>query len=393
MSYMKRCWAQVDLDALELNYQQIRAYLQPQTRLLAIVKADAYGHGDQQVGLLMERLGADYLGVACYDEALSLRVAGCQGPILILGPTPAELAPGLAQHRITQTVYSPAYAQELEAQARKAGVVVEIHAKLDTGMNRIGFEPAIPAEMEQVAGLYRNTAFHCTGIFTHFCCADENTPESLAFTKGQYELFHQACEALARQGIDCGIRHCSGTAATMLYPDWHMDMIRWGIGLYGMLPSGYCQGILPMAPVMSLHSVVSMVKELPQGAFVGYGRQFQADRPMRVATVPIGYADGYSRSFCNKARMLIRGQYARVLGKICMDQTMVDVTDIPGVQAGDPVVVAGRDGDNWVTFDELAVLSDTINYDRTCALAARVPRVYFQGGQVVEVRDYLTCRK
>ena len=391
-SFMHRCWAAVDLDAFAENYRAMRSRCRPETKLLAVVKADAYGHGDQQVGRLMEQLGADWLGVACYDEALSLREAGIGLPILILGPTPVELCAGLVEHGITQALLSPRYARELRAEAERLGVRVSCHLKIDSGMHRIGFNPLDPQEMELARQLYSWPQLEVTGIFSHFCCADESDPDSRAFTRMQFERFSGACNWLADQGIDCGIRHCSGTAAAITHPEWQMDMIRGGIGLYGMLPSEDSAGIIPMHPAMSLYTTVSMVKEVAPGEDIGYGRKFRTTRPTLVATVPIGYADGYPRCFCNRAKMLIRGQFAPVLGKICMDQVMLDVTDIPGVEAGDLVTVAGRDGENQITFDQLAALSDTINYDRTCSLAPRIPRVYLQGGRIVEVRDYLTPR-
>ena len=391
-SFMHRCWAVVDLDAFEENYRALRSRLREDTKLLAVVKADAYGHGDQQVARLMEEVGADWLGVACYDEALSLRAAGSRLPILILGHTPVELCGGLAEQEITQAIFSPQYARDLRREAARRGVRVKGHLKIDSGMHRIGFNPLSREEMELARELYQWPELEMTGIFSHFCCADESDEESRAFTRMQFDRFSGACRWLQEQGVDCGIRHCSGTAATITHPEWQMDMVRGGIGLYGMLPSDDSAGIIPLHPAMSLYTVVSMVKEVAPGEDIGYGRKFRTTAPTLVATVPIGYADGYPRCFCNRAKMLIRGQFAPVLGKICMDQVMLDVTHIPGVQAGDLVTVAGRDGEQQITFDELAALSDTINYDRTCSLAPRIPRVYLRHGQVAAVRDYLTCR-
>lgn len=385
-SYARRCWAEIDLDALGRNFRALRAFLRPETAALAVVKADAYGHGDQQIGRALEEIGVDWFGVACLDEALSLRRAGCRKPILVFGYTPPELAGLLIEHDLTQTMYSAEYAEAMQG----AGKRLQVHVKLDTGMRRIGFRCEEEADLAAVEAVYRD--FTVTGIFSHFSCADELSPDSLAFTAGQYAKFAVACDYLQARGHDPGLRHCSASSALILHEDWQLDMVRMGIALVGIAPSPEIGTHIRLEPVLTWRARVVMVKDLEIGEAVSYGRAFRAEKRMRVATIPAGYADGYARAFTNKGHMLLHGRPVPVLGRVCMDYCVVDVTDVPEAKMGDAVTLAGQDGSEEITFDALAALSGTISHDRVCAISPRVPRAYFRGGGLVEVRDYLTAR-
>lgn len=388
--FLRRTWAEVSLDALRHNLTAIRSLLRPGCRLMAVVKADAYGHGDRCCAQEMAEAGADWFGVSNLEEALSLRDAGLVQPILILGTTPPEEAGTLAARQITQTVFCMDYAGRLQAEAARQGVTLNVHIKVDSGMARIGFDGFSPeacaAEIACAAGFPNLRA---EGIFTHFSSADEDGEENDRYTRAQFQRFTAVLQALEQRGIRFAIRHCCNSAATLRFPDMHLDMVRPGLILYGLYPSGCCREHARLLPAMQLKSVVSMVKEIPAGRAVSYGRCFQSGRPLRLATVPIGYADGYSRLLSNKSRVLIDGQYAPVIGRVCMDQMMVDVSHIPGVSRQSQVILAGSQGGNSVTLDDLAALMGTVNYEICCIVSKRMPRVYQKDGKTVDIIDHI----
>lgn len=389
--YLKRTWAAVNLDRIAHNAAAIRKTLPAGCMLMGVVKADAYGHGEKYVAHELARAGADWFGVSSIDEAVSLRTQGISLPILIFGITPAERAGTLSEYSLAQTIHSTRYGQELHEAASRAGVRLDVHIKTDTGMSRLGFDAkgdSLERSAAEILEVASYTHFNAQGIYTHFACADELEPDSVAYTNGQFERFKAVVARLEGLGRSFPIKHCCNSAGMMLYPEMHMDMVRPGIALYGFDPSPDCAGKLNLKPVMELYSVVSMVKEIEAGTPVSYGRRFTARDRTKVATVPIGYADGFGRALSNQARMLVRGQFADVIGTVCMDQLMLDVTHIEDVAAGDLVTVVGRDGENELTFDELADLSRTIHYERVCAVGKRVPRVYRRGGEDIGVMDY-----
>ncbi len=380
--FLRRCWAQIDVEALRHNMAAVRAVLRPDCRIMAVVKANAYGHGDAVLAPYMQQCGADWFAVSNIEEAAILRRHAVTRPILILGMTPCEYAAQLAEQRLTQTVYSAEYAGALAESAAQAGVTVEVHVKVDTGMNRIGFTADALAD---IAVVYRTENLRATGIFTHFACADEAGADARAYTRAQYARFCAVWEALRAEGIDPGLRHCCNSGAVLQYPEMQLDMVRPGIILYGLWPSDDLRGAANLRPVMTLYSRVALVKRVPAGACVSYGRKYTAPDERVIATVTCGYADGYSRAFSGRASMLVRGQAAPVVGRVCMDQLMLDVTGIPGVQAGDEVVAAG----GALPFDDLARIGGTIGYELVCGVSRRVPRVYVSGGEVLAVADYL----
>ena len=379
MELIRRCWAEIDLDQMEKNYHALRSKIDPETRMMGVVKADAYGHGAVQSATLLAELGINWFGVSNLSEAIQLRQGGITQPILVLGYTSPECADLLAQEKITQTVYSREYLQALARAAELAGVSVEVHVKIDTGMGRIGFDPDSEEDFSTLCGLKDKKNLKMTGIFTHFAVADENG-DGLEYTQEQFKKFRKLCERLENAGVEVGLRHCCNSAGILRCPEMQMDMVRAGISLYGLLPSNDCQGDIDTYPVMAWRSVVSMVKEIAPGQTVSYGRTYMAHRPMRVATVAVGYADGYSRSHSNRGYVLIHGKKAPILGRVCMDQCIVDVTDIPDVMMGDQVTLAGCDDAECISFDHLAELSGTINYELICLVGKRVDRIFLRNG-------------
>lgn len=387
--FLRRTWAEVDMDALRQNLQEIRRLLQPGCRLMAVVKADAYGHGDRFCAREMAGAGADWFGVSNLEEALSLRNAGITQPILILGTTPPEEAGTLADRQITQTVFCTEYAESLQREAGRRGVTVNVHMKVDSGMARIGFDGFSPErcaqEIAQAAALPN---LHGEGIFTHFSSADENDGEDDRYTRSQFGRFIAVLQALEQRGIRFSIRHCCNSAATLRFPEMHLDMVRPGLILYGLYPGKCCRECARLLPAMQLKSAVSMVKELPEGRAVSYGRMFLSERSMRLATLPIGYADGYHRALSDCGEMLLHGQRVPVVGRVCMDQLMLDVTGVSGVQAGDVATVFGTDGSSTLSIEEMAGAIGTISYEIVCLIGKRVPRLYLRNGQACGVKRY-----
>lgn len=384
--YLRRTWAEIDLDALSHNAAAIRSQLQPDCKLMAVVKADAYGHGDRMVAEAL-REQVEWFGVSNLDEALSLRGAGIAKPILIFGYTPPDSAGVLAQNHISQTVFCEEYAAQLERAAAAENLCVGVHLKLDSGMGRLGFDCFSPEEAAaNLLPVSKLPHLLLEGAFTHFAAADEEGEDAIRYTREQFWRFKKTCDCLEALGVNVPLRHCCNSAATMRFPEMHLNMVRPGLILYGLYPDMGCRSLMPLRPVMQLKSTVAMVKRLPKDRFVSYGRIFRSGREMRIATVPIGYADGYPRSLSNTGEMLVGGERARVLGRVCMDQLMLDVSDTEHCRAGDEVVVFGAQDGEILPADELAMGAGTISYELVCLVGKRVPRVYLQGGVQVAVR-------
>ena len=390
---LRRTWAEIDLDALAQNFREVRKAADPKAMVCCVVKADAYGHGAVRVAREFASLGADWFAVSNLEEALQLRRAGIETPVLVLGYTPADKAGTLSRENISQCVYSLEYARDLSRFAREVGVKVNIHLKIDTGMSRLGFyyqdisrDEAAVEEVKEACSL---PGLIPQGIFTHFAVSDEGQAGD-AFTMRQFGCLKEMIESLARAGVNFPVRHCANSAGVFDYPLSHLDMVRAGIVLYGLYPSGELRSRPALKPALALKSVVSHVKTLLPGATVSYGRKFTAQHEMRVATVPVGYADGYPRLLSpGGAEVLIRGKRCPILGRICMDQLMADVTALDQVRVGDTVTLIGRDGEEEITADELAEKEGTINYEVVCALSKRVPRVYVKNGKVDSIYDAL----
>ncbi len=390
---LRRTWAEIDLDAAAQNFQAVRQAADPRAMVCAVVKADAYGHGAIRMVKEYEALGADWFAVSNLEEALQLRFAQVKKPILVLGFTPAEEASALAEHNISQCVYSLEYARALSRYAVESGVTVKIHVKIDTGMSRLGF---YFQDISRDSGAVEEVKTACTlpglypeGIFTHFAVSDSGR-DGDAFTMRQFGCFKEMIESLLRDGVSFDVRHCANSAAVFDYPLSHLDMVRAGIVIYGLSPSGDLRARPNLRPVLSLKSVVSHVKTVQPGATVSYGRDFTAREERQIATIPVGYADGYPRVLSpGGAQVLIHGKRCPILGRICMDQLMADVTGLENVSIGDVVTLIGRDGTEEITADELALCQGTINYEVVCGLSKRVPRVYLKGGRVDSIYNQL----
>lgn len=364
-----RTWADIYLDRLEANYHALRALL-PQQKFLGIVKANAYGHGAIPVAQRLEALGADYLAVACLDEAMELRQVGIRLPILILGYTDPQFAPLLAEQALTQTIYDAEMAAALSA-ALHHGQRLRCHLKLDTGMSRLGFlcdEVHLQAQAAVIAGLRALPGLVFEGLFTHLSDADG----SEAFTRLQLQRFADMTGALEASGMQFPLRHCAASAAVLNYPEiTGFDMVRPGILLYGHHPDNRTRGLLQVQPVMELKTRIISLKEMPAGASISYGRTYTLPNARRIAAVPVGYGDGLPRLLSGQQEMLLHGQRVPQLGRVCMDMCMLDVTDVPA-EIGDEVTVFGA----ALPLEEKAEALGTIPYELLCAVNPRVPRIY-----------------
>ena len=373
-------WAEIDLDALAHNVRELRRRMGPGPELLAVVKANAYGHGAVPVAEAALEAGASRLGVAFADEGIQLRQAGIQCPILILGYSLPWEAANIVSHSLTPTVTTKQLALALSRLSVDRGAVTPVHVKVDTGLNRFGLAPG---EVEGFVEFLRSLpGLQVEGLYTHFAVADE---EDKAFTFEQFQRFQAVTVPLPT----IPLRHVANSAIILDLPHLALDMVRAGISIYGLYPSREVSRLCCLQPVLSLKSLVARLHWLQPGDTVSYGRTWRAERPIRIALVPCGYADGYQRNFFGKASVLIRGQRAPVLGRIAMDQFMVDVTHVPDVALNDEVVIIGRQGDDVISVEELADLAGTINYEIVTGLSARVPRVYLKGGRVVKVQTLL----
>ena len=390
--FLKRTWAQIDLAAINHNYLQIRNNISDKSMLLCVIKADAYGHGAVALAKEYERLGADWFAVSNLEEAFQLRNNGIKKPILILGYTPANMAYELSKLNISQAVFSEEYANDLSNYAAKNNVKVKIHLKIDTGMSRIGFVFKNEREnLETIKELRRVCNLEnliTEGIFTHFAVADE-AGKSIETTNGQFSAFSDICKILKDSGINIKIRHCSNSGGILNYPQTNLDMVRAGIILYGLFPSNYVRNKLDLQPAMSLKTVISQVKTVPEGTAVSYGGTFVTQRKTKIATVPIGYADGYLRVLSSKASMLVNGKKAPVIGRICMDQAMLDITDIENINENTVVTVFGKDGDAEIKVEDIADIANTINYEILCLISKRIPRIYIKNGEKIGQLNYL----
>lgn len=388
MSTYRVC-AQIDLDAFEHNVEEIKRTMGEGSRLMGVIKTNAYGHGSVVLGRELERLGASWLAVACVDEGIELRKAGIHLPILVLGFTSPDQYGELLDHDITPTVFSVEMAKAMNETAMARNKILNIHIKLDTGMGRIGFL----AGKESVADILRISRLshiRVEGMFTHFACADMEDEKSKAITRWQFEKYVQMEQWLAEGGLTLPIRHCANSAGIIDSPQMHEDMVRAGIILYGLYPSEEMpKDNLRLMPVMSLKSHITYIKTLGPGEGISYGYTYVTDKETVVATIPVGYGDGYPRILSNRGHVLIHGQRVPIIGRICMDQFMVDVTGLDGVCEGDEVTLMGSDGEACIPVEELAAMAGSFNYEFVCDVGRRVPRVYVKNGQVREVVQYL----
>ncbi len=392
-----RTWAEISLDAIEANVSAARAKLAPGVKLMCVIKADGYGHGALPLARFLDDKCECY-AVSVLEEALTLRAEGIKKPMLLLCYTSPSQYDTLLTADVMQTIYTVQQAQALSCAAERRGLRAKIHLAVDTGMNRIGFADT-EASVVEIAGIAALKGVEIEGIFTHFAKADEADQSS---AREQYARFGAFLKKLSAAGVHIPVKHVCNSAAMMDLGDDFPgsqqdeiegagDLVRFGIALYGHYPSEEMdQTSLALRPAMCWKTHVVFVKTVPTGTGISYGHTFITRRETVVATLPVGYADGYPRALSNQGRVIIRGAYAPIIGRVCMDQCMVDVTDIPGVCMEDEVILVGEDGGCSVTMEEIGAMSASFNYETACRVSQRVPRVFFYHGEVVDIQSVLT---
>ena len=379
-------WAEINLDNLAHNIKEVRKNTREDAKVTAVVKANGYGHGSTDIAKTFLENGADRLAVAILTEAIELRKAGIKAPILVLGYTPNTQFDKVLQYDLIQTVYSYEDAKILSKTAIDMDKEAVIHIKIDTGMSRIGFLPNEDA-VEKILEINKLENINIEGMYTHFAKADETDK---GHAKGQFEKYIKVSDSLKEKGLDIKIKHVSNSAAIIDLEDYNLDMVRAGIMIYGFYPSDeVSKENIKLKPAMNLKARVSHVKTVPKGTGISYGQIFKTERESKIATLPIGYADGFTRLLTGKAEVYVNGKRVKVVGKICMDQCMIDVTEIEDIQVGDEVVIFGYGNEGYPSAEELAEKIGTINYEIVCMVGRRIPRVYTSQGNIVKVRDYL----
>ncbi len=381
-----RTWAEINIDALISNYREIRRITDKKAKILATVKADAYGHGFLEVARTLAAEGADAFAVALIEEGLQLRRKGFEQPILVLGSIPEESYTLAVENNISLTVFSKGTAAMISEAAMASGKKAKIHIKLDTGMSRLGYVVGENDQnvIDEIMEIWAMPGIEIEGIFSHFSTSDE---ADSSYTHLQFERFIKICDQLKARGLTNVIRHIANSAAIIMYPETHLDMVRPGIILYGLYPSEHVdKSKLKLIPVMSLKTKITHIKTLDAGRGISYGKEYITDGKIKVATVPIGYADGYVRATAKEGLMLARGKKVRILGRICMDQCMIDVTNVNNISVGDEVIVFS---DKEILADDVAKWTNTINYEVICLVSKRIPRVYIKNGEAVKELNFL----
>lgn len=386
MKTYSRVYAKIDLDAIAYNMEQMKQNIRPETKVMAVIKADGYGHGAVQIAEMMERWNYIWgFAVATLDEAVVLRTEGIQKPILVLGCVFPDQYMEMLKHEIRMNIYTEEMAESISRMAAREGKTAYMHIKLDTGMSRLGFG-INEQSAETIKRISKMPNVNMEGIFTHFTKADE---KDKSFTKKQIQEFVWMTERLKEKNVRFTYEHCSNSAGIIDVPEANFDIVRAGISTYGLYPSEEVDKTnVKLKPALALKSHVAFVKEIERGTPVSYGGTFVAKEKMKIATIPVGYADGYPRSLSNKGYVLICGKKAPILGRVCMDQFMVDVTQIEGVSFGDKVTMIGKDGNEILPVEVLSELSGRFNYEFVCDLGKRIPRVYVRDGKIAEQVDY-----
>jgi alanine racemase len=352
--------------------REIRKFLSPKSEIMAVVKANAYGHGALETSKIVLANGAKSLAVARVEEAKELRKAGIDAPVLLLGYTPGTQFNEVLDLNLIQTVYSLEMAEALNSVAERSGRQAKVHLKIDTGMGRLGLTPGRPA-LEDVLKAARLPHLILEGIFTHFAAADS---ADKTFTLAQLELFNSFLEELRKAGLEFPLRHCANSAALLDLPQTYLNLVRPGIIIYGLYPSGEIQNLINLKPAMSFKTRIAQIKKVPAGYKVSYGSTYQTSQPTVIAVISAGYADGYSRLLSSRGIVLVNGHRAKVVGRVCMDQCMIDVGHINGVSPGDEVTLFGSGGGETIPVEEIAKLTGTISYEIVCMVNSRVPRFY-----------------
>lgn len=383
MRIFRPIWAEINCDNLVHNLGEMRARAGAATRLMAVVKADAYGHGATAVARVLGAAGADSFAVASLEEAISLREAGIEKDILVLGYTQTAWASEVVEYRVAQALYHHDLALALSREAEKRGRRVKAHVKIDTGMGRVGIAPENAIHF--IMGISELPGIEVEGVFTHFSCADSPDDD---YTPGQIAAFERLLKEIEAAGLTIKLRHAANSAGALRYPASRLDMVRPGITLYGLFPSEAMRTqSVDLRPVMSIKSRVVELKTVPRGARISYSGTFTAEGPRRIATLPVGYADGFTRRLSNRGFALIAGRRAPIVGNVCMDFIMADVTGAPDVKLNDEATLIGRQGREEISVEEIAALMDTINYEVVTLIGKRVPRVYthYSSGSLLDI--------
>lgn len=379
-------WAEVDVDALMWNMAQVKGLVGDDVKLAAVVKANGYGHGSLEIMKYLIDAGAEMIVVSSVNEAVEMRKKYKKTQTLVLGYTPDENVDEAIRYGVIQTITTEAQAKYLSDTAQRIGMGVSCHIKIDTGMNRIGFK-VCEESADAIARIAELPGIHINGIFSHFATADESDK---AFMNLQFDRFCKMNEMLEKRGIKAPIKHIANSAGIIDFPKCHMNMVRSGIITYGIYPSNEVdRKKIELKPAMSLKSRISHIKTIEEDSGISYGLTETVKAGSVIATIPVGYADGYPRSLSSRAEVLIRGKRAKIKGRVCMDQFMVDISHIPQAKVGDEVVLIGRSEDEYISVDELAEIGNTISYELLCMIGRRVPRIYIKDKAIVEVTDYL----
>ncbi|ADH61529.1 alanine racemase [Thermoanaerobacter mathranii subsp. mathranii str. A3] len=371
--------AEIYLDNIAHNLSEVKRWVGKKVKIMGVVKANAYGHGACHVAKVLVENGVCYLGVATIEEALELRECGINIPILVFGYTPLTQAEELIVHNITQTVFDINYVEDLEKIALNVGKKAKVHVKIDTGMGRIGYTDLKVAEKE-IEKMMEMEGVEVEGIFSHFATSDE---KDKSYAEQQFDMFKKLLERLKEKRINIPLKHMANSGAIIDLKYTYLDMVRPGIVLYGSYPSEEVKRPLDLRQTMGFKTKIVYIKEVPEGTSISYGKTFITKRKSKIATLPVGYADGFNRLLSNNYHVLVKGKYAAVVGRICMDQTMIDVTDIEGVEVGDDVIIFGNQEGEKITAEEIAKKLNTIPYEVYCGISSRVPRIYIYKGKVV----------
>lgn len=366
-------WAEIDLAHLVHNFKEIKKRVGQEVGVMAIVKAQGYGHGIIQVSRVLEEEGVNYFGVTSPQEAFLLREGGIKSSILILGPTMLDQAKEIIEKDITQTICTKEMAYTLAGECKRLKKRLKVHIEVDTGMGRTG----VPYQraLKLIEEVIKIPELEAEGIFTHFSTADE---EDKSFTREQIKRFKEVLEKLGEEKIDIPFKHAANSAGVLNFPEGYFNMVRPGLALYGIYPSGYISRSLDLHPVMSLKSKVIYLKRVSKGATISYGKTYVTNKNTTIAILPIGYKDGYNRLLSNKGEVILKGKRVRIAGRVCMDQTIIDVGEVPDVKVGDEVVLIGKQGRERVSVEEIAKKVDTVPHEVVCRIAERVPRIYLK---------------
>lgn len=387
----KRTWMEIDLDMVEHNYRTIRNHVPSTAGVCCTIKADAYGHGAVRIGKLLDELGGAFFAVSNAEEAIQLRRSGIEKPIMVLGYSPLEITELLAEYKISQCVHSYEYGRALINDAKRKGVRLAIHIKIDTGMGRIGFPFRgfdEDARLDEIVELCKEDAFITEGIFTHFPISDDQKLGE-EFTRNQYDKFISVIERLEERGIAFPVKHCANSAGLVDYPEYSLDMVRAGVLFFGIIPSQEMKNPnFDLKHTFAWKSVVSHIKSVRAGESIGYSRTYIADKDMTVATLPIGYADGFSRSNGAKGfKIYVKGIPCAIVGRVCMDQIMIDVSDVDELCVGDEITIFGNGSP--VSVYDYSELHSTIPHEVMCNIGMRVPRVYYRHGKIESLCDHI----